>query len=219
MKSRAACDATYHGSEVGGGVNVSLDLHPWWMLSEAGENGVNDCRCPSRKRRCPHRGERNMLMLWEEISSRKNMSPILSKIRVVFGGPFLKPSKPTFSGSTKTQCKYDDVIYQLIVAYLRPPRPSMQRGPCSLVLHLCVNIEFVHTIQELHHETDPEFYQCPALTFLGSPDHARTMSPASCWCTTSMSLDCWSSVDSLSRKDMNLWEKLHQYVVTFGDLI
>lgn len=145
--------------------------------------------------------------------------PILSKIRVVFGGPFLKPSKPTFSGSTKTQCKYDDVIYQLIVAYLRPPRPSMQRGPCSLVLHLCVNIEFVHTIQELHHETDPEFYQCPALTFLGSPDHARTMSPASCWCTTSMSLDCWSSVDSLSRKDMNLWEKLHQYVVTFGDLI
>ena len=95
--------------------------------------------------------------------------PNLSKIRVVFGSPFLKPSKPTFSGSTITQCKYDDVISQLIVAYLRPPRPSMQRGPCSLVLHLCVNIEFIHTIQELYDETDPEFYQCPALIFLGSP--------------------------------------------------
>lgn len=95
--------------------------------------------------------------------------PKSSKIRVVFGSPFLKSSKPTFSASTKTQCKYDDVIYQLIVACLRPPRPSMQRGPCSLVLHLCVNIEFIHTIQESYDETDPEFYQCPALTFLGSP--------------------------------------------------
>lgn len=123
-----------------------------------------------------------MLMLWEEISSYKNMPQNYPKL-----DPFLKPSKPTFSASTKAPCKYNDLIYQLIVACLRPPWPSMQRGPCSLVLHLCVNIDLYILSRSSSLAARTMHAPCPQRRAGAPPQRVWTV--------------------SLSQKDMKLWEK------------